>query len=134
MTKFFGIPWANEQHAVLYPGIGGRNVVVGLATLIMSFTGQQKAAGILLACAMVQGFCDARICWMHGDKWVVHALNMGIIGLVGSLSIRDGRGERWVDQAILAAIGGLLGWQVLRPAEGAFSLGGNKGTVKVVDH
>ena len=118
MTKFFGLSWASEKDAVLFPGIGARNTVVGLAALILSFTGQRGAAGILLTCAVFQGVCDASICWRYGDKWVVHALNVGIIGLVGVLGVRGGQGDVRLDQALLVVIAGLLGWQMLRPTEG----------------
>jgi len=90
VSHIFGIINAGKEEIVFYPGIGGRNLSVGLAVLALTRLNQRKALGVLLMCWMCTGFADTYICLTEPNvvnTWI-HVMNTGILAVVSSKLLR----------------------------------------------
>lgn len=77
----------------------------GVATFILSLTGRRQAAGILLTAWSLTGMADTMVCIQHGEKVSVHAINTGLVGMIGAFAWLQGTGEKWIDEVLASAIG-----------------------------
>lgn len=89
-AKAFGIPQANEQNVLCFPMACIRTAKIGLSILALSFQGQRKAAGTVLALVgLVAGPSDAWMCWENGGpQWKVHLMASALCGTVGWMMAR----------------------------------------------
>lgn len=76
---FAGTIITNDDRALMFPIVGGRNAGFGLALLAFSLQGQRKAAATLMLCNMVGGIVDVMWCLKHGsEKWIGHVIGSAL--------------------------------------------------------
>ncbi|KAK4553023.1 hypothetical protein LTR86_009947 [Recurvomyces mirabilis] len=77
--QFAGKVMTNQDRAIMFPIVGGRNMWIGAAMLALTLQGQRKAVGTILATGMIGGGVDAWWCYKNGsEKWLPHIIGSSI--------------------------------------------------------
>ncbi|KAK3670088.1 hypothetical protein LTR78_010028 [Recurvomyces mirabilis] len=77
--QFAGKIVTNQDRAIMFPIVGGRNMWIGAAMLALTLQGQRKAVGTILATGMIGGGVDAWWCYRNGsEKWLPHIIGSSI--------------------------------------------------------
>ncbi|KAH8827757.1 hypothetical protein DL96DRAFT_1115937 [Flagelloscypha sp. PMI_526] len=84
-AHFFGITNANSETAVFMPALGARHAAFGILVLSLSYNGEKKAIGMLWVTFTIVGLVDARICWLYGEKWLLHFVATGVVLVLGTM-------------------------------------------------
>ena len=87
-SKTYGIPLSNLTASYSYvPPVSFRNISTGLSIGALLFQGQKRAAGTVLATALVVGSLDTWYTYTYAGQWSSAALNHvvgdGLAGLAG---------------------------------------------------
>ena len=66
----------NEQTAVVFKAVGGRDLCLGLTMTVLSYQGERRALATVFGCSLAAGLSDAWTCWQHGpqNSWRSHAI------------------------------------------------------------
>jgi hypothetical protein len=94
MAREFGVINVTREMAVFYPGIGGRNLSLGLAVWWLTLVGGMRqrqyrwAMGVFLTCWICTGLADTYLLLIHYeevDKVWLHIFNTCVLAVLSPI-------------------------------------------------